>query len=47
MPWISTLTQRRYDQAERLIFFKDETLAYAALGISLRAATGSMNLDRW
>src|SRR6266446_1729966 len=45
MPWISTLTQRRYNQAERLVFFEDETLAYAALGISLRAATESINLE--
>jgi len=30
-----------------LDFFEDETLAYAALGIILRAATESMNLDRW
>jgi hypothetical protein len=46
MFWISTLTQRRYNQAERSIFFEDETLAYAALGISLRAAIESINLER-
>ncbi len=54
MFWISTLTHsarsgqapRRYNQAERSIFFENETLAYAALGISLRAATESINLER-
>ena len=29
-----------------LDFFEDETLAYATLGISLRAATESINLER-